>query len=131
MVADESELEIILNNLLTNAVKYNRPGGRVELTLRQQGDEVAIVVKDTGIGIAPADADRLFRDFVRLKNPQTRDIPGSGLGLAIMKKLAALYGGTVTLESTPGVGSTFTVALRHRPATPAVAAHAVAAAPIP
>jgi signal transduction histidine kinase len=131
LVADESELEIILNNLLTNAVKYNRPGGRAELTLRQQEGEVAIVVSDTGIGIAPADADRLFRDFVRLKNPQTRDIPGSGLGLAIVKKLAVLYGGTVKLESAPGVGSTFTVTLRQTPVTPVAPAPALAAAPVP
>ncbi len=69
-------------------------------------------VADTGIGLTREDAGRLFQDFVRIKNDQTRTIPGTGLGLSIVKKLAQLYGGDATVESEPGVGSTFTVTLK-------------------
>jgi len=69
-------------------------------------------VADTGIGLAPEDAQRLFQDFVRIKNEQTRTIPGTGLGLSIVRKLAQLYGGDATVESEPGAGSTFTVTLK-------------------
>ena len=66
---------------------------------------------DTGIGLSPEEASRLFQEFVRIKNDQTRTIPGTGLGLSIVKKLAQLYGGDVTVESEPNVGSRFTVTL--------------------
>ena len=113
LVADRGELDIILNNLVSNAVKYNRDHGRVDVALGAlDGGGWRIRVADTGIGLAPADAQRLFQDFVRIKNEQTRTIPGTGLGLSIVKKLAQLYGGEATVESEPGVGSTFTVTLR-------------------
>jgi signal transduction histidine kinase len=113
-VADRSELEIILNNLVSNAVKYNRDGGRVDVTLEPAVDGYGwrIRVADTGIGMKPEDAARLFQEFVRIKNDQTRNIAGTGLGLSIVRKLAQLYGGEATVESTHGVGSTFTVTLR-------------------
>ena len=109
MLADRSELEIVLNNLLSNAVKYNRDGGQVTVTL--QGSQVCLAVSDTGIGMTPQERDQLFREFVRIKNRETRQILGSGLGLSIVKKVAALYGGDVTVQSQPGVGSTFCVLL--------------------
>jgi signal transduction histidine kinase len=113
LVADRGELDIILNNLLSNAVKYNRDHGRVDVTLDPiDGGGWCIRVADTGIGLAPADAQRLFQDFVRIKNEKTRTIPGTGLGLSIVKKLAQLYGGDATVESAPGAGSTFTVTLK-------------------
>jgi signal transduction histidine kinase len=113
LVADRGELEIILNNLVSNAVKYNRDGGRVDVTLEGPGDRPGwrIVVADTGIGIAAEDAARLFQEFVRVKNEETRGIPGTGLGLSIVKRIAQLYGGDATVASERGVGSTFTVTL--------------------
>ena len=111
MKADRDEIDMILSNLLSNAIKYNRPGGRVDLTLARDEQNVAITVADTGIGMAPEETARLFGEFVRIRNSQTANIVGSGLGLSIVKKLATLYGGEVTVESQPEVGSTFRVVL--------------------
>ena len=77
--------------------------------------QVRLSVSDTGIGLAPDEASRLFQEFVRIKNERTRTIPGTGLGLSIVKKLAQLYGGDVEVQSEPNVGSTFTVTLRESP----------------
>ena len=110
--ADRGEIAIILANLLSNAIKYNHDGGRVDATCRRRGEQVVLEVADTGIGMAPEEAARLFNEFVRIKNDRTRGIPGSGLGLSIVRKLAALYGGEATVTSVPGRGSTFTVTLR-------------------
>jgi len=112
LTADRGEIEIILNNLVSNAVKYNRDAGRVDVTLGKSDDIVTIRVADTGIGLTPEEAGRLFQEFVRIRNDQTRRIDGSGLGLSIVRKLAQLYGGDATVESAPGVGSTFAVSLR-------------------
>ena len=111
MQADRSELEIIFNNLITNAVKYNRDGGRVDVELHADGGQVSIVVSDTGIGMTAEESERLFSDFVRIKNEKTRNILGSGLGLSTVKKIALLYGGEVSVESEPDTGSRFTVTL--------------------
>jgi len=111
MVADSGELEIILNNLVSNAVKYNRDGGRVDVTLSVADSRIALTVADTGIGMSPEEAAQLGGEFVRIKNSKTRSILGSGLGLSIVKKLATLYGGELGIVSTPDVGSTFTVTL--------------------
>ena len=108
---DRDELAIVLNNLLSNAVKYNRPGGTVDVILRDDAGTVTLSVADTGIGMTDEEVARLFGEFSRIKNAKTRDILGSGLGLSIVKKLVTLYDGTVTVESTPDVGTTFTVAL--------------------
>jgi signal transduction histidine kinase len=111
MVADRGELEIVLNNLLSNAVKYNHDGGRVTIALGVQGDQVRIAVSDTGIGMTREESRQLFQEFFRVKNQHTRHILGSGLGLSIVKRIAALYGGGVSVESQAGVGSTFTLLL--------------------
>jgi len=110
--ADRVEMEIILNNLVSNAVKYNRDGGRVDVTIEAADGTARVTVADTGIGLSQPDAERLFQDFVRIKNDKTRNILGSGLGLSIVKKLATLYGGDAVVQSQEGVGSTFTVTLR-------------------
>ena len=111
MVADRGELEMILNNLVSNAVKYNREAGRVDVRLTREADRVTIAVGDTGIGLTPEEAARLFGEFVRIRNEKTQGILGSGLGLSIVKKLACLYGGEASVTSQSGVGSTFTVIL--------------------
>jgi signal transduction histidine kinase len=112
MIGDRGELEIILNNLISNAVKYNRDGGRVDIALEPREGGWRLEVTDTGIGMAPEDCARLFQEFVRIRNDKTRTIPGTGLGLSIVRKLAQLYGGDATVDSEPGVGSTFTVTLK-------------------
>jgi signal transduction histidine kinase len=111
VVADRGELDILFNNLVSNAVKYNRDGGRVDVTVERAGSGLRLTVADTGIGLSAEETARLFQEFVRIKNDRTRGIPGTGLGLSIVKKLAQLYGGDVQVHSQPGVGSTFEVTL--------------------
>jgi two-component system sensor histidine kinase/response regulator len=112
MVADAGELEIVLNNLVSNAVKYNRDGGAVTITLDRKNDTVSIQVTDTGIGLSPEESAKLFSEFVRIKNEDTFKILGSGLGLSTVRKLAGLYGGEASVKSEKGVGSTFAVTLK-------------------
>lgn len=112
MQADRTEIEMIFNNLISNAVKYNRDHGRVRVSAAQTGDMIRIEVEDTGIGMKPEECKKLFSDFFRVKNEKTRHILGSGLGLSTLKKLATLYNGEVEVKSQPEVGSTFTVTLK-------------------
>ncbi len=130
MIADPDELEIVLNNLVSNAVKYNRDGGSVTVALAREGDTVRITVADTGIGMTPEESAKLFTEFVRIKNEDTIKILGSGLGLSTVRKLAQLYGGDATVKSEKGTGSIFTVILRDA-ALPDAAQRAGAAAPAP
>lgn len=109
--ADHRELEMILNNLVSNAVKYNRPQGRVDVTITAEADQAVIRVADTGIGMSPEETAKLFNEFVRIRNEKTRNVLGSGLGLSIVRKLVLLYEGSIEVASTPDVGSTFTVRL--------------------
>ncbi len=111
MRADAGELEILLGNLAGNAVKYNRDGGEVLLGLEEGEGQVRVLVRDTGIGLSAEEQGRLFGEFVRIRNEHTRHISGSGLGLSIVKRICALYGGDVSVESTPGLGSCFTAVL--------------------
>lgn len=110
--ADRGEMEIIFNNLISNGIKYNREGGRVEVAVARDGDFAVIRVSDTGIGMTEAECARLFQEFVRIKNEKTVAISGSGLGLSTVRKLARLYGGDATVRSRPNEGSVFTVTLR-------------------
>lgn len=109
---DPEEMEIIFNNLISNAVKYNKPGGKVDIYLMEEPGKTIIKVSDTGIGISPEDQKNIFNDFVRIRNQYTRQISGSGLGLSIVKKVVERYNGEIQVESTPGEGSTFTVILQ-------------------
>ncbi len=111
--ADPKRLKQILVNLLTNAVKFTPVGGRIGLTVAAPEDEdvVRFTVWDTGIGIAPADAAKLFRTFTQLDSGLSRDQEGTGLGLALVAKLVELHGGSVVLESEPGHGTRFIVTL--------------------
>jgi signal transduction histidine kinase len=110
-LVDQSELEIVLNNLVSNAVKYNRDNGSVDVTVKSEEGKLVIQVSDTGIGMNEEECSRLFNDFVRIKNSKTRDILGSGLGLSIVKKLAIAYNGSTDVASKPDVGTTFTIVL--------------------
>lgn len=109
ITADSNEMEIIMNNFVSNAVKYNKEDGKVYITIRKKSDFVIITVEDTGIGISKDDLGLLFQDFVRIKNSQTKFVTGSGLGLSIAKKIVDLYNGKIEVESTPGIGSKFIV----------------------
>ncbi len=115
MWADPGELEIIFNNLFTNAVKYNRPEGRVDVSLASDQNNVLVSVKDTGIGMSVAEQAELFKEFGRIRNDKTRLISGSGLGLSTLKKLVALYDGQIKVASEPNVGTTFAITLKNHP----------------
>jgi len=125
LMADPGEAEIVFNNLVSNAVKYNRDGGTVTVKLSRKDDAVRIAVRDTGIGLRPEEAAKLFHEFTRIKNEQTVKILGSGLGLSTVRKIANMYDGEAEVHSEPGVGSTFTVTLHDAPAE---GRHVVAAA---
>ncbi|MDP4266344.1 MAG: hybrid sensor histidine kinase/response regulator [Bacteroidota bacterium] len=111
--ADPQEMEIIFNNLLSNAIKYNKKGGRVDFKIQYEENQVVINVQDTGIGMTQAEQSRLFNDFVRIKNEQTKGISGTGLGLSIVKKLVDLYNGKIEVKAMPGQGSSFTIFLNN------------------
>ncbi len=113
--ADPADMEIIFNNLVSNAVKYNRVGGKADISIDSGDNEIIIGVSDTGIGIRKDDIPNLFTEFVRIKNEKTRNITGSGLGLSIVKKVVQLYFGTVSVESTPDVGTVFTIRIPKSP----------------
>ena len=108
MHTDERRLSQILRNFLSNAIKFTEQG-TVKLTGRLRMDDIVeLTVSDTGVGIDPSDISRIFDDFTQVDGPIQRRVRGSGLGLPLSRKLAALLGGSVHVESTPGVGSVFT-----------------------
>lgn len=111
--ADRQEIEIIFNNLISNAIKYNKKGGRVDISIKKENGSIIISVVDTGIGMNPEDKEKLFKDFVRIKTDKTKNISGSGLGLSIVKKIANLYGAKIEVDSKPGEGSVFTVVINN------------------
>ena len=109
--ADRRRLGQVVLNLLSNAIKYTRPGGAVDVTVRAIGDDcVSVAVSDNGMGIGASDMPRLFDVFDRL-GQQSSSIEGSGIGLALSRRLVVLMGGRLDVDSTPGLGSTFTVDL--------------------
>lgn len=115
MRADRGELEMILNNLLGNAVKYNRDGGRVDVSVDAGDAQVTLRVSDTGIGMTPEQVARLFGEFVRIRTRENAHVEGSGLGLSIVRRLVQLQGGSVDVTSEPGRGTTVRVVLDAEP----------------
>ena len=109
--ADVAKLRQILVNLLGNAVKFTDCGGHIRVRCAVSDEAVALSVADTGIGIAVADLERIFAPFVQVDRRHTRPYEGVGLGLSISRDLARGMGGELTAESTPGVGSRFTLTL--------------------
>ncbi|MCF8296192.1 MAG: response regulator [Saprospiraceae bacterium] len=107
--ADSDEIEIIFNNLVSNAIKYNKDDGEVNVSIISKKDGIIIQVEDTGIGMSEEDIEKLFKDFIRIKNEKTKNITGSGLGLSIVKKLVESNHGEITVESKVDVGSRFIV----------------------
>ena len=109
---DRRLLKQLLLNLLTNAIKYNRAGGEVVVSLRSAAAEVVMSVQDTGRGIDPGDVAHLFERFYRVREVETEEeVPGTGLGLAIARRIAESHQGAITVESQPGQGSIFSVHL--------------------
>ncbi len=108
---DAGKLREVLMNLLHNAVEYNKPGGTIELTAQREGDSVVFEVRDTGIGMTSDVKDRIFERFFRADASRSATGVHAGLGLAIVKEYVARLGGAITVESEPGVGTTFRVTL--------------------
>lgn len=105
--ADRSKLRRIFINLLSNALKFTLSGGSVHIGARHEEGFVRVSVKDTGVGIAPDDLQRLFDKYEQTRNRATRGEKGTGLGLYIAKQLVELQGGAIEIQSTPGIGSEF------------------------
>jgi two-component system, OmpR family, sensor histidine kinase SenX3 len=111
VLGDETQLTSMFTNLVDNAVKYTPPGGRVEVRGGCEGSEVVIRISDTGIGIPERKLSRIFERFYRVDKDRSKATGGTGLGLSIVRHVAENHGGRVTVESTVGEGSTFTVYL--------------------
>lgn len=107
IVGDREKLGIVLHNLLGNAVKYTPEGGKITVSVKEEGDRLVTEVTDTGIGISEEDAARVFDRFVRANDSRVAAQTGTGLGLALARDIARLHSGDITLRSEPDVGSTF------------------------
>jgi two-component system phosphate regulon sensor histidine kinase PhoR len=112
VLGDERAVEQIILNLLDNAVKYTPSNGQVWISAQREGEMVVMRVRDDGQGIEPRHLPRLFERFYRVDKGRSRDMGGTGLGLSIVKHLATAMKGDVSVHSTPGLGSTFTVTLK-------------------
>jgi signal transduction histidine kinase len=108
---DRARLAQVLDNLVSNAVKFTPPGGRVAIRARANEGRIILEVSDTGIGIPGSDQRRLFTRFYRASSAVAAAIPGTGLGLAITKMIVERHRGTIGVESREGSGSTFRVVL--------------------
>jgi signal transduction histidine kinase len=111
---DSLRLKQAVFNLVDNAIKYNRPEGMVKISARVEESRLVVQVQDNGVGISPADQSHIFDRFYRVDKSRTRSQGGSGLGLSIVKKIVEDHGGTISVESALGKGSTFEIILpRH------------------
>ena len=109
--ANPQQMKELLNNLITNAVKYNRPGGQVWIQIREKGDAMLIRVRDNGMGIPEDSLDRIFERFYRVDKGRSRKQGGTGLGLSIVKHIVSFYQGTIRVSSELDKGSEFVVEL--------------------
>jgi two-component system phosphate regulon sensor histidine kinase PhoR len=105
--ANPEQIKSLWGNLLSNALKYNRDGGRIEVALEHVDDRLLACVADTGIGIPPEALPRLFAEFFRADNAKASDRTGTGLGLSIVKEIVTHTGGQISVESQLGAGTTF------------------------
>ena len=118
---DRDQLQQLLLNLVDNAIKYTPAGGAIVLSLRAEGDDALLEVRDSGPGIPAADLPHIFDRFYRVDKARSRRIGGAGLGLSIVRGIAVSHGGGVEVESAPGVGTTFRVRLPRGSAQPGAA----------
>ncbi len=111
MKGDSHMLRMVVENLVTNAIKYTPPGGKITVRLSRLGNFWLVVVRDTGVGIARADYSQLFKQFTRIENDRSNVVTGTGIGLYLAYHLTLLHGGTIGVSSSKGKGTTFTVRL--------------------
>ncbi|PQE01606.1 two-component sensor histidine kinase [Mycobacterium sp. EPG1] len=111
VLGDQTLLVTAIANLVSNAIAYSPNGSSVSISRRRRGRNIEIAVTDRGIGIAPADQERVFERFFRVDKARSRATGGTGLGLAIVKHVAANHNGSIRLWSQPGTGSTFTLSI--------------------
>jgi signal transduction histidine kinase len=104
-------MEQVMHNLLDNACKYSGDSRKIEVQLLSRGNRVIISIKDYGIGIRKEDHDKIFSRFYRAGEELTQSVKGSGIGLTIVKQIVEAHNGEITVESSPGKGSTFSVKL--------------------
>jgi len=123
VLGDEGALTEAVLNLISNAVKYSRPGGRVKVTAVRELEKVVVSIEDTGVGIPEADMGRFFDGFYRGKAAES-GTSGAGIGLAVTKRIVDVHGGSVTAESEPGRGSTFVITLPATETSPPASAGA-------
>jgi PAS domain S-box-containing protein len=124
IVGDSARIGQLLDNLISNAIKFTPGGGRVDVTVDSSGDTAVIEVRDTGLGISAADQEQLFERFFRTRSATELAIVGTGLGLSIVKAIVDAHGGTISVESAEGKGTTFRVELPLVPASHAALAAA-------
>ena len=105
----ENKISRIITNILENAIKYNKEQGKIYINVTQKNDKVSIKIKDTGMGIAENELDKIFAKNYRSVSAKNLSIPGSGLGLSIAKNFAEEYGGSIDVKSKVGEGTEFTV----------------------
>ncbi len=108
---DPGQMQKVINNLISNAMKHTPKGGTITVRVWRENDRALFSVKDTGGGIAPEDIDHIFDRFYQMRNPDKVASQGTGIGLSLSKGIVELHGGTIGVESEPGCGSTFTVSL--------------------
>jgi two-component system sensor histidine kinase SenX3 len=118
VIGDRNQLVSAIANLIENAIKYSDPGSAVTVTADVAGSWVELSIEDHGIGIPARDLDRIFERFYRVDKGRGRDTGGTGLGLAIVRHVATNHGGSVTVRSEEGIGSTFTLRVPAGPGTP-------------
>jgi two-component system sensor histidine kinase/response regulator len=111
LIGDSNCLKEAFLNLISNAIIYNREGGTVTVTAKEQGDELVVKVSDTGIGISKENLPFIFDEFFRVKSKETQRISGTGLGLPIAKKIIEAHNGCVKVVSEPSMGTTFSILL--------------------
>jgi signal transduction histidine kinase len=111
VVCDPARITTVVNNLVSNAMKYSPPGTDVTVLVERGDGQAKVAVADNGIGISENDLDRLFVRFGRIDTPETAHIHGTGLGLYLSREVARLHGGDITVTSRPAEGSTFTLVL--------------------
>ena len=109
IIANRLNLEEVFSNLISNAVNYTPEGGKISISVVVEGDYLVVQVTDTGIGIHEDDLERIFDRFYRVKNEKTRHIIGTGLGLPIIKSIMDAHHGLISVDSKPGIGTTFSV----------------------
>jgi two-component system sensor histidine kinase/response regulator len=108
---DKEQLTHLFENLIDNAIRYNRENGAVEIRAVRNQEDVRVQVSDTGIGVAEQDLSKIFDEFYRCQRDETRMIPGTGLGLSIVQRIVETHGGRVEVDGEVGKGTTFTVRL--------------------